>query len=961
MFCLGFSGGISLSSFHVSLRGLLGLVCLACLLSDPANANGLKRQVPPARDVPALQTAAPTGCVIIKFTEQSQLVVRESGLAGGKAEHLARVRGLLADKSGQVALERHFDQSFETLADLRQKGEARVHRSLPDLNAYGVLDYSHRATDRDWLVDLVKALVADPAVETAFLEPRPVPAALGFDAFTGTFTAPEREPLEQPLLNGDNRDTPDYMSQQGYLMAPPAGVNALAVESMPGGRGSTMQMIDVELGWNFSHEDLTSPFFTRGNITSTLDLRNHGTAVLGEIRGNDNGMGVRGIVPDAGIGASSAYGSPVSSAILYAGQALQTGDAILIELHAPGPNADGNGQFGYVPMEYWQDNFDAIQVVTANGLVVCEAAGNGSQDLDDPVYGVIFDREWRDSGAIMCGAANSSGIPYSWSNHGSRVDLNGWGGNVVTCGYGDLQGNPDFPEDQFYTSFFSGTSSASPIVTGSVMALQGLTKAAYGGPIDAFTMRTLLAETGTPQQPGSNVGSRPDILAAFQNLEWGLGEISGTVTDAVTGLPIADALVVVEGTSHSTWTDAEGMYSLVISVGPQNLSFSQFFYQEAQGSREIVYDNPAILDVAMSRLPAVDIRAEVRTVEGAPLTAGRLTALDVPLTAEPLPDRDGFIITGAPVGRPLQLRIDGEPYHGVDLVDLTPTASVTGYNFIYPELDVADHDFEIWWQSYTSQYGDFTWGEPVDAPVAFSGQKCWGVGMDGQYSPNTTDYLTSGPSNFFGTEELFLSLHYWCDLEDGVDGVSLQIQSTNNTWVNLEPLGGYSHDLVSSLGNAPGWSGTSDGWQGAVFDIQEFTLQPIVFRFKFTSDSSVQGAGFFLDDVTFDTGNSLSPVPEQGSTPALGRASLTAHPNPFNPRTTIDWEISRPGPVTVRIFDTRGRLVRVLLDEESSLTSGQLVWDGTGDQGRALSSGTYLVQVKDSSGQANTRRVTLIK
>ena len=936
------------------------------LFTAPATpAQTLQRRVPAKAAVPEMQTMAPSGRIVVKFTAASGLTVLEEGLAGTDPAEVRRVRDLLADKSGNVALTRRFTQSPAFLTDLRKAGQEKVHRPLPDLNAYGVLDCSGRTPDRAELLDLLKEILADPAVETAFLEPRAVPAALGFDAFTGTFSPPEPGLIEDPAAAGfrttDSRDTPDYTTYQGYLLAPPSGVNAMAADATPGARGADMKLVDIELGWNFDHEDLPTPFFTRGNITSNLDNRNHGTAVMGEIRGGDNDFGVRGIAPEAQVGASSAYYSSVSNAILEAWQAVDQGDVLLIELHAPGPAADGNGQFGYVPMEYWQDNFDAIQVVTANGGIVCEAAGNGTQNLDDEIYGSLFDRDWRDSGAIMCGAATIGGYPYSWSNNGSRVDLNGWGGNVGTCGYGDLQGSPDFTEDYFYTAYFSGTSSASPIVTGSVIALQGMAKANYGFILDAMAMRSILVETGTPQAAGNIVGPRPDIMAAFQNLEWGLGEISGTVTDVVTGLPIAGVLVAITGSDQSTLTDGDGHYSFVTNVGLRTLDFSQFFYNEASGSREVVFDDPAVLDMVLTRLPAVDVRVRARTADGTPLTTCRATVPASPLTVEILPGSGDFLIPGAPLDLPIRILLDNEPFHGVDMITLTPTASPTGYNFVYPELAVADHDFELWWYNYTATTGDWTWGIPTGTPAAFSGEKCWAVGLDGDYEDGVIDYLTSDQYNLSGNEETYLAFHYWSDLEDGVDGVSVQVQSYNNTWIDIEPMGGYSHDKVTALGNKPGWSGASGGWRGAVFDIQEYTDLMFCFRIKFASDSSVKAAGFFIDDVTFDTGDSVSPVDPSGGIPASGTLSINARPNPFNPRTTINWEITRPGPLHVSVYDTRGRLVRSLVRESVSEMRGSIVWDGRDDQGRALASGTYLVQVKDSTGRGRTRRVTLIK
>ena len=132
----------------------------------------------------------------------------------------------------------------------------------------------------------------------------------------------------------------------------------------------------------------------------------------------------------------------------------------------------------------------AILLASASGLIVCEAAGNGQQDLDDPLYQGLFDRSVRDSGAIMCGASSGASLEPAWfTNHGARVDLHGWGGGVVTCGYGNLQGLPGFPETQWYTDSFNGTSSASPIVTGAVVSLQGMVKATFGTSLDAAVCR----------------------------------------------------------------------------------------------------------------------------------------------------------------------------------------------------------------------------------------------------------------------------------------------------------------------------------------------------------------------------------------------------------------------------------------------------------------------------------------
>jgi hypothetical protein len=206
-------------------RFALGLLAIIVITSfGAANAQFLQRQVPEKALVLEMQTQAPSGRIIVKFSEDSEIVVRQDGLAGGSAADRARFADLLAEKSNGAPLERRFSQSFADLAQLRDVGQAKVRRPLPNLNAYGVLDYSERGYDRATLLELVKHLLADPAIETAYLEPLAVPAALGFDAFTGKYTPPTPEIIDEPTgpapLVKEGRDSPDYTHLQGYLEAP---------------------------------------------------------------------------------------------------------------------------------------------------------------------------------------------------------------------------------------------------------------------------------------------------------------------------------------------------------------------------------------------------------------------------------------------------------------------------------------------------------------------------------------------------------------------------------------------------------------------------------------------------------------------------------------------------------------------------------------------------------------------
>ncbi len=83
-------------------------------------------------------------------------------------------------------------------------------------------------------------------------------------------------------------------------------------------------------------------------------------------------------------------------------------------------------------------------------------------------------------------------------------------------------------------------------------------------------------------------------------------------------------------------------------------------------------------------------------------------------------------------------------------------------------------------------------------------------------------------------------------------------------------------------------------------------------------------------------------------------------PNPFNPRTTIAFTVPAPGPVRVEVFDGRGRLVKVLLDEPLNAGPHVTEWDGTTARGRPAPSGVYLCRLQAGLRTAS-RRMLLVR
>ena len=84
-------------------------------------------------------------------------------------------------------------------------------------------------------------------------------------------------------------------------------------------------------------------------------------------------------------------------------------------------------------------------------------------------------------------------------------------------------------------------------------------------------------------------------------------------------------------------------------------------------------------------------------------------------------------------------------------------------------------------------------------------------------------------------------------------------------------------------------------------------------------------------------------------------------PNPFNPSTTIAFDLPTPSSVTLRVHDLTGRVVRTLLDG-ASYGPGRhaVVWDGEGDAGRGVAAGLYLYRIETAAGSA-ARRMLLVR
>jgi hypothetical protein len=94
--------------------------------------------------------------------------------------------------------------------------------------------------------------------------------------------------------------------------------------------------------------------------------------------------------------------------------------------------------------------------------------------------------------------------------------------------------------------------------------------------------------------------------------------------------------------------------------------------------------------------------------------------------------------------------------------------------------------------------------------------------------------------------------------------------------------------------------------------------------------------------------------------PVVTRVDLAAHPNPFNPRVEISYQLPVAGHLQLDVVDVRGRVVKNLVAETVVAGSGSVVWLGDDAQGRAVASGVYQVVARTDQGVVK-RQVTLVR
>ena len=247
-----------------------------------------------------------------------------------------------------------------------------------------------------------------------------------------------------------------------------------------------------------------------------------------------------------------------------------------------------------------------------------------------------------------------------------------------------------------------------------------------------------------------------------------------------------------------------------------------------------------------------------------------------------------------------------------------------------------------------------TAAQPEDDHSA-AGTFCWVTGQHNAGDSIGANDVDGGATTLFspvydlsGAQEVSFSYWRWFSNDQGSspneDYWDVHLSNDGGqTWLSLE------HTLVSNA-----------AWEVHNYSLLDHFAAAGQVQLKFvasdTGSGSIVEAG--LDD--FSIAGVFDVTGVEDDVPPFQVRLDQPFPNPFNPKTTVRFELPEAGFVTLGVYDASGRMVRSLLAADMPAGPHALSWNGRDALGRPVASGAYFVNLR-GGGVQQSRRVVLLK
>ena len=264
------------------------------------------------------------------------------------------------------------------------------------------------------------------------------------------------------------------------------------------------------------------------------------------------------------------------------------------------------------------------------------------------------------------------------------------------------------------------------------------------------------------------------------------------------------------------------------------------------------------------------------------------------------------------------------------------------FTFLNPD------SFELGVDSWSADNGLWQVGTPIIGPdSAHSGQYCAGTVLEGNYPSNANTRLISPEITLTTQSGQFPGLFFW-------HWFRLQEYSSIYPYPYDPDEGRIQVSVNGGIWQTVGGpiTGISPVWTQYYVDLSAFVDSTVRIAFYFTSSGNNEDNGWYIDDIRIDN---IEGIGENDIAFPNKFFLYQNYPNPFNPVTHIRFSLPKASDIKIKVYNTIGQEVAVLLDERKPAGTHVVDFDGSN-----LGSGVYFYKIEASSFQ-QVKKMLLLK
>ncbi len=771
-------------------------------------------------------------------------------------------------------------------------------------------------------------------------------------------------------------------------------VNANDVWNM-GYTGQNVLVAVIDTGVNYNHHDLMDHMWEDvnypnhgfdfvNNDNNPIDDMGHGTHCAGTVAGDGTSGSQTGVAPDATIMALKVLDSDGSGSESGVWQAFNfalehNADVVSLSLgwqHSWGPNRKA-----------WRD---AMVSLNEAQIVAAVAAGNeGDQTYSYPVPDNVrtpgdCPPPWLHpdqtlqggtSAAIVVGASNSSDNVANFSSRGP-VD---WS-NVNT--YNDYPYNPEmglirpdvvapgvnikslnYQSNTGYLDGWDGTSMAAPCVAGTIALMLSKNNTITPAQVDEILETTAVHLTSN--KSNSSGSGRIDALSAVNSTP----NPTSPPQDVINPVPENNSTNVMTGTTFS-WENGFGgiptyfKFYLGTDNPPTNIingdttSFNNYNYEQG-------------LDFGTTYFWKVEAYNEYGNSNGTVWTFSTISSPDEDFETNNF-DSFSWEFSGS-----ADWEIDSE--NAISGLYCAKSGHIYNnqYSAIQITMEVSEDSEILFWKKVSSEENYDKLKFYIDNSIVgqWSGESDWSQEV----------FPVEAGTHTFKWKYLKLN---GGDAGDDCAWIDYIVFPTTGTVeppeLNVTPMQ-FVFDIAENSAHSDTLMLSNTGGQDLIYNISVQYVQNDGWISLSQSSGTIQAndtneinitfystnlqAGTYEANIIINDNREETVIPVQMNVQDVdvlnndinqAHISLKNYPNPFNPITTISFEVPKNDMISLEIFNLKGELVKTLIKRNVSKGIHRIIWNGRNKKGQKVKSGIYFIKLQ-TSGKVISQKIILLK